>query len=115
MPPDAPKPSPIPSLFDIEVDPYAPPPGRRRKADVEALRSPWMRINGMRAEGARTLLDLGFRDLHEVVGRCPEALHEELARRGTPHPDARASLRLAVYAAETEHPDPNLLRLEAWR
>lgn len=115
MPPDDHSPSPIPNPFDIEVDPYAPPPGRRRKADIEALRSAWMRINGMRVEGARTLLDLGFQHPHEVVGRSPEALHGELAQRTIPHPDALASLRLAVYAAETDQPDPDLLRLEAWR
>jgi len=115
MPPDANRPASLPKLFDIEVDPYAPPPGRRRKADIEALKSVWMRISGMPVEGARTLLDLGFQNLHEIVGRSPESLLEELSKRKEPHKDALASLRLAVYVAETSDPDPNRLRLEAWR
>lgn len=91
------------------------PPKKKKKVDYEALNSPFMKIPGMRVEGARALIDLGFRDIFELSGRCPDNLFEELSnKRDTTPKDYRAFLRLAVYYAETPEPDATLLRAGAW-
>tara|TARA_B100001248_G_scaffold217689_2_gene172908 strand:+ start:16737 stop:17021 length:285 start_codon:yes stop_codon:yes gene_type:complete len=88
---------------------------KKKKVDYEALKSPFMRIPRMDVVAARALIDLGFSDIHQLQGRCPDALFEEYQKH---KPDAPitllAALRLAVYFAETPEPDKNKLHLQAW-
>lgn len=55
-------------------------PKKKKKADFAALASPFMRINGMKVEGARALLDIGFKEIYELKGRSPEAIFEDLKK-----------------------------------
>ncbi len=88
---------------------------KKRKVDREALNSAFMKIPGMRIEGARDLLDLGLDEIYQLSGRSPEALYEDLCRkRSTADADRLALLRMAVYYAENPQPDPSLLRPAAW-
>ena len=96
-------------------DPFAAVTGsRKKKVDHEALGSPLKRIPGMNLDTVRDLLDIGIRDVDELKGRSPEALLEQIfdLREQTPR-DRLNYLRLAVYFAECETPEPHLL--EAWR
>lgn len=97
-----------------DADPV-PREGRRRKVDREALDSPLKRIPGLDMATVRDLLDIGIRQIDELNGRSPEALLEEILnlREQTPG-DRLYSLRLAVYFAETEDPDPALLHPWKW-
>lgn len=89
---------------------------RKRKVDVEALHSPLKRIPGMDIPSVRDLLDLGIRHVEELRGRSPEVLMEEILnlREQTP-PDRLGFLRMAVYFAETDVPDPHLLQAWKWQ
>jgi hypothetical protein len=90
-------------------------PGKKKKkVDIEALTSPLKRIPGMDLSTVRDLLDIGIEDIDELRGRSPEALLEEIfnLREQTPR-DRLSYLRMAVYYAETDEPDPRLL--EAWK
>lgn len=88
---------------------------KKKKVDYEALNAPFMRIPGMKVEAARALLNAGVGEIYELAGRAPEVLFEESRSRD---PGLSASLlpyfRLAVYYAETEEPDPALLRAHRW-
>jgi hypothetical protein len=87
---------------------------KKKKVDVFALNSPLKRIPGMDVASVRDLIDIGFTEIDELKGRSPEALFEEIRSIKTKTPDDRLHyLRLAVYYAETDDPDPNLL--EAWQ
>jgi hypothetical protein len=88
---------------------------RRKKVDLQALQSPLKRIPGMDIASVRDLLDIGVRDIDELRGRSPEALFEDILnlREQTP-PDRLHYLRMAVYYAETEQPDPALLQAWKW-
>jgi hypothetical protein len=91
-------------------------PGKKKKkADVEALSSPFMRIPRLPVDAARDLLDLGFLQTYEIAGRSPETLYAEICKKrpDTP-PDRLAAFRLAVYVAENPNPDKNKLYLTAW-
>ncbi|MEX0325551.1 MAG: helix-hairpin-helix domain-containing protein [Puniceicoccaceae bacterium] len=87
---------------------------KKKKVDIEALQSPLKRIPGMDISSVRDLLDIGITEIDELRGRSPEALLEEIfnLREQTPR-DRLSYLRLAVYFAETDNPDPQLL--EAWK
>ena len=87
---------------------------RKKKVDVEALQSPLKRIPGMDISTVRDLLDIGINDIDELRGRSPEALLEEIfnLREQTPG-DRLHYLRMAVYYAENDTPDPQLM--EAWK
>ncbi|MEX0332031.1 MAG: helix-hairpin-helix domain-containing protein [Puniceicoccaceae bacterium] len=87
---------------------------KKKKVDIEALQSPLKRIPGMDISSVRDLLDIGITEIDELRGRSPEALLEEIfnLREQTPR-DRLSYLRLAVYYAETDNPDPQLL--EAWK
>ncbi|MEX0332564.1 MAG: helix-hairpin-helix domain-containing protein [Puniceicoccaceae bacterium] len=87
---------------------------RKKKVDMEALQSPLKRIPGMDIGTVRDLIDIGILDIDELRGRSPEALLEDIfnLREQTPK-DRLSYLRLAVYYAETDEPDPQLL--EAWK
>ena len=95
-------------IFDDEVR-------KKKKADVEALSSPFMRIPRLPVEAARDLLDLGYSQVYEISGRSPETLFSEILKKrpGTPR-DRLAAFRLAVYVAETPEPDRNKLYPGAW-
>lgn len=88
---------------------------KKAKVDVEALQSPFMRIPRMDIMAARSLIDMGIRNVYELQGRAPEALFDE-ARKRNPETPRRSlyAFRLAVYFAETPSPDRHLLCIEAW-
>lgn len=92
------------------------PPKRRKKVDYEALHSPLKRIPNIDIATVRDLLDIGIRQIHELNGRSPEALFEDIRklRQDTP-PDRLALLRMAVYYAENDPPDVALLHPWKWR
>ena len=91
-------------------------PGKKKKrADVEALSSSFMRIPRLPVEAARDLLDLGFHQTYEIAGRSPETLFAEIRKKRPDTPvDRLYAFRLAVYVAENPHPDKNKLHLTAW-
>jgi len=87
---------------------------KKKKVDLEALRSPLKRIPGMDIGTVRDLMDLGFHDVDELRGRAPEALFQEICEKKPKTPDDRLHyLRMCVYYSETDDPDPQLL--EAWK
>lgn len=87
---------------------------KRKKVDVEALHSAFKRIPGMDMGTARDLLDLGFQEVDELRGRSPEALFSDIRHLKPETPEDRLPyLRMAVYFAEADPPDPRLL--EAWK
>lgn len=91
-------------------------PGKKRKADHEALGSAFMRVPRLPVEAARDLLDLGYSQLYQIAGRSPETLFAEIRKKrpGTPA-DRLPAFRLAVYFAENpDNPDRNRLHLSAW-
>lgn len=92
------------------------PPKKKKKVDSAALNSPFNRIPRVGVDGARALLDLGFKDIFELEGRSPEALYDDLKkqRKEPPPIDFLYRFRLAVYFAETPQPDPSRLHLQAW-
>ncbi len=88
---------------------------KEKKVDYAALNSPFMKLPRMDVATARALLDLGLREVYELVGRAPEALFEDLRKRHPATPQDRLySLRLAVYCAENPAPDPAKLHPSAW-
>lgn len=99
-----------------EPDPIQSTPKKRRKVDYEALYSPFTRIPGMDLATVRDLLDIGLQEVDELRGRAPEVLFEQILdlREQTPA-DRLALLRMAVYFAETDSPDPALLQPHKWR
>ena len=89
----------------------------KKKADLEALSSAFMRVPHMPVRVARLLLDAGYTDVFQLSGRSAESLfadirkHDFLAEEKTVLP----ALRLAIYFAENESsPDKSLLNLHAW-
>ncbi len=90
---------------------------KKKKVDLEALKSAFMRVPHMPVRVARHLLDAGYTDLFQLSGRSAESLfaeirkHDFLADEKTTLP----ALRLAIYFSENETaPDKNLLNLHAW-
>lgn len=90
---------------------------KKKKVDLEALKSSFMRVPQMPVRVARGLLDAGYADLFQLAGRSAESLladvrkHDFLADEKTFLP----ALRLAVYFSENESaPDRKLLSLHAW-
>jgi hypothetical protein len=97
------------------MDGELPEPRRRKKVDMEALQSPLKRIPAMDMASVRDLIDIGITQIEELRGRSPEALFEDILdlREQTP-PDRLLFLRMAVYYAETDQPDPHLLQPWKW-
>ena len=91
------------------------PAKKKKKVDMEALTSPLKRIPGMDLPSVRDLLDIGITEVEELNGRSPEALFEDIMnlREQTP-PDRLHFLRMAVYFAESDDPDPKLLQAWKW-
>ncbi len=89
---------------------------KKRKTDYEALKSSFMHIPHLNIETARDLLNLGFREIYELSGRSPEVLFENLKKNKANTPKDRLySIRMAVYYAETDDPDPAKLLPHAWK
>jgi hypothetical protein len=86
----------------------------RRRA---AVCSPFMRITRFPVEVARDLLDAGYTRIDQLAGRSPESLLAEIKARTKTPPPAHylPALRMAVYFAETEKPDPKKLFLDQWQ
>lgn len=90
-------------------------PRKRKKADTEALLSPFMKIPSLNPKVARAFLDLGLRDIYDLRGRCPEALYTDWQSAHPDSPDElRPYFRLAVYFADEPDPDPDLLQPWKW-
>ncbi len=91
------------------------PPEKKKKVDYEALTSQFMQIPRMDIRAARLLLDLGFRDIFNLIGRSPEVLIEEgLKRKLITQPELLPHLRMAVYFAENDPPDYAKLHPHEW-
>ncbi len=88
---------------------------KKKKVDREALASPMMRIPRMNVRVARDLIDLGVRELYELQGRSAETVWEELKKAKPDCPEwVIPYLRMAIYFAENENPDPKLLHPQEW-
>ena len=53
---------------------------KNKKVDLEALNSAFMKIPKVNTATARDLLDLGFTESYQLIGRSPEVLYEEITR-----------------------------------
>lgn len=90
---------------------------KKKKVDIAALKSPFMRIPQMPVAVARYLLDAGYTDLFQLQGRSAESLFAEIQKSSVllPAPNTLPALRLAIYFSENEiNPDRALLNLHAW-
>ena len=75
------------------------------------------RIPGVGKSIAQDFIDLGFTSVEQLKGQNPEKLYQELCLLKKCHID-RCMLyvfRCAVYFAETNHPDPELLKWWNWK
>ena len=89
---------------------------KKKKVDREALASPMMRIPRMDVLAARDLIDIGVRELYQLQGRSAESLFEEIRKVREDTPEYRlAYLRMAIYYAENDPPDPKLLHPQEWQ
>jgi len=88
---------------------------KKKKVDYEALNSALMRIPRMDVAVARSLIDIGIREIFDLRGRAPEVLFEEARAKKPAIPDDRIRYyRMAVYYAETENPEPRMLHPDQW-
>lgn len=88
---------------------------KKKKVDKEALASPMMRIPRMDVRVARDLIDIGIKELYELEGRAPDTIFEEIKKSKPESPDwILPYLRMAIYFAESDSPDPNLLHPQEW-
>ena len=91
------------------------PEKKKKKVDYEALNSALVRIPRMDVAAARSLINIGIRDIFELRGRAPEVLLEECRGKRPDIPqDQIRYFRMAVYYAETENPEPRLLHPDQW-
>lgn len=91
------------------------PEKKKKKVDYEALSSALMRIPKMNVAAARSLIDIGIREIYELSGRAPEVLFEEARAKKPAIPLAQLRyFRMAVYYAETENPEPRRLHPDQW-
>lgn len=80
-----------------------------------ALNSAFARIPQLDVDTIYALLQLGYRNVHDLAGRCPVALFDEMKTVFEDVPDERKpKLRMAVYFAETPEPDMDLLHPWKW-
>lgn len=88
---------------------------REKKTDFAALQSPFMRVPRMKTEVARSLIEVGFREVFELQGRSAESIWAMIRekRPNTP-PDQLPFIRMLVYYAETPSPEVRLLHPKAW-
>lgn len=91
---------------------------KKKKVDLVALQSPFMRIPQMPVAVARYLLDAGYTDIFQLQGRSAESLLEEIRKSSDllPGTDTLPALRLAIYFSENAgNPDRSRLNLHAWQ
>ena len=76
-----------------------------------------MRITRFPVEVARDLLDAGYYRVDQLAGRSPESLLTEIKARSQEKPGAHylPALKMGVYFAETDKPDPKRLFLDQWQ
>lgn len=90
---------------------------KKKKVDLVALSSPFMRIPQMPVTVARYLIDAGYSDIFQLQGRSAESLLEEIRRSSDllPAKNTLPALRLVIYFAENpDNPDRALLNLHSW-
>jgi len=91
------------------------PQKKKKKVDYEALNSALMHIPRMDVEAARSLIDIGVREIYDLRGRAPEILFEEAYRKNAEIPADRIRyFRMAVYFAECESPEASKLHPDEW-
>jgi hypothetical protein len=91
------------------------PQKKKKKVDYEALNSALMRIPRMDVAAARSLLNIGVREIYDLQGRAPEILFEEARAKNAEIPaDQIRYFRMAVYYAETDSPDTAKLHPDEW-
>ncbi|MDQ8206411.1 helix-hairpin-helix domain-containing protein [Coraliomargarita sp. SDUM461003] len=91
------------------------PQKKKKKVDYEALNSALMRIPRMDVTVARSLIDLGIREIYDLQGRAPEILFEEARKKNENLPENQIRyFRMAVYYAEAETPDVSKLHPDEW-
>jgi len=74
-------------------------------------------IPGIGKSLAEDLFDLGYREVSELKGADPQSMFERLCRLRSSRQDPCVlyTFRCAVYFAETERPDPELLKWWNWK
>ena len=88
---------------------------KKKKVDREALSSPMMRIPNMDVLVARDLIDVGVKELYELKGRSAESIFEDIRKLRPETPEYRiAHLRMGIYFAENDPPEPTMLHPKAW-
>lgn len=91
------------------------PQKKKKKVDYEALNSSLMRIPRMDVTAARSLIDIGVREIYDLQGRAPEILFEEARQKNEEIPDEQIRyFRMAVYYAECESPEASKLHPSEW-
>ena len=88
---------------------------KKKKVDYEALNSSLMRIPRMDVAAARSLINIGVREVYDLKGRAPEILFEEARQRNEEIPlDQIRFFRMAVYYAECDIPETSKLHPSEW-
>ena len=91
------------------------PQKKKNKVDYEALNSSLMRIPRMNVAVARSLINIGIREIYDLKGRAPEILFEEARQKNVEIPvDQIRYFRMAVYFAECEAPEVSRLHPSEW-
>lgn len=83
---------------------------KKKKTDYEALNSALMRIPKMDIETARALINLGYREVFQLIGLSPEALFEEIKKK---NPDIGKELlsKLKIATDFAENPNSDIRNL----
>ena len=88
---------------------------KKKKVDYEALNSSLMHIPRMDVAAARSMINIGIREIYELKGRAPEILFEEARQKNKEIPlDQIRFFRMAVYYAECEDPEASRLHPSKW-
>jgi hypothetical protein len=89
---------------------------KKKKVDREAMASSLMRIPRMDVRVARDLIDIQIKEAYQLQGRAPETLFEEIKKLRPESEEWRLPyIRMAVYFAEHEEHEPNMLHPQAWQ
>lgn len=69
----------------------------------------------MDVAAARSLIDIGICEIFDLHGRAPEVLFEEARAKNPAIPEDRIRyIRMAVYYAEADNPEPQMLHPDQW-
>ena len=91
------------------------PPKKKKDVDYAALQSPLMQVPRIDVATVRDLMDLGFRYPHELAGRSPEVLFQDLQTLRPAVPRTRLySFRMVIYYAETPEAERDRDKLHPW-